>query len=173
MFDVLSFVDVPLALLGGGKQRDSASRQIAVNGVRLDNLAGGTTSTLLVAGVDRVVQLGYLESLRGGPDVLCLSDGRLSLGVREGCLGNDGWVLAASLELRTDSVRWLRVGFDTENGFPRAREGPWWKRRVVAAPPDWQWWTEQVREQELSFSFSRSLYEATITAELERLKESE
>jgi hypothetical protein len=112
----------------------------------------------------------FLDGFLTGNSAEGLLPNRFELGYCPECLGNDGWVFAASLEVSGRVVRWSQLGFDMESGFPLTSTGPWWRRTSVEPPADWAWWTLNPVDPELSFTFDRSQYEAAVAAEIERLR---
>ena len=151
------------------------SRQVAINGVPLETTIAAThawgrfSSPLLDDVVNVDSSDSYLEGFLSGRSAEGLQNGRFELGYCQQCLGNDGWLFTARLDVGAKTVRWSEFGFDLENGFPRTRTGPWWRRTTVEPPADWQWWTPNPVAVELSFTFNRSNYEAVVGAERERL----
>jgi hypothetical protein len=170
--DVVSFVDTLLPLDGG-----TASRQIAINGTSLQSIIdthsghNARQSTQLVDGMPAAGKSEYLHVLLGESTDEQLPGGRIPIGWCDTCFGNDGWVLAATLEITHDLVHWRAFGCDGENGFPFSNSGPWWMRRRVPPPADWEWWTANPFDPDLSFTFERTQYEAAIAAELARIRE--
>jgi hypothetical protein len=174
--DVLSFVDVALEKYDGSA-KTLASRQLAVNGIPLQDILNSRLghearqSTQLVEGMPAAIEREYLRGLLGEPTDVQLPSGRIPIGWCDICFGNDGWVYAATLEIAADVVRWRAFGGDFENGFPFSKSGPWWRRRRVQPPADWEWWSADPFDPELSFTFDRVQYEAVIAAELDRIRE--
>ncbi|TBN56941.1 hypothetical protein EYE40_05745 [Glaciihabitans arcticus] len=169
MLDALSFVDVAHRDVYG-VDVDGVSRQLAVNGMLLSPAGDGDHSSVLHSEVSAGEQVSYLRQLLGERVSHELDDGRIPLGYCPLCMGNDGWIFAATLILGVDTVHWSRIGFDTENGFPVSRTGPWWRRREVPVPDDWNWWIVDPVNPELSYSFDRSAYIDVIRTEIKRLE---
>jgi len=165
MVDVLSFVDVARSALDG-QEVGGFSRQLAINGALLAD--PDDHGTLLDPGVSVAERRDFLAQLLGEIPAELPND-RRPLGYCPRCLGNDGWVFAATIDFALDTVRWSLIGYDRENGHPVEKTGPWWRRTEVPPPPDWNWWIVEPEDPELIYTFDRSAYERVIRAEIERL----